>query len=440
MNIQSIAKIKTPIAGQVQSWEQLKLSVIEAQRWNETRVGLLWSQPAFADVLYSMMVGPNGEQAWFTDKVDTAATDDKYMYLNPKKFLSRDLEDRIFIACHEIWHAMMGHCGIMHRLRTAGVVTYPDGVTLKYDENTMQIAADCVINDGLVQAKIGRKPKDAWHKPQLINAKMSIVDAYRKLYKNQSQMGGAGGVTINSEGGGSFDVHLTPGQGRGKTPAEAQSDRNQPAWDAAITAAMENCKQRGVGSFDLKQAFGKIVEPEIPWQELLRTAFNRRVGNGQQTWETLDSEFIIRGIGAPGHLSWGAGRVIVAQDSSGSILQPMSDIFMSETGGIVDDARPRELILCQCDDAILQWEEVQDTSDLRRMMRRGNGGTSFVPVFEKIEREMLEPDILIYFTDMDGAFPTKKPSYPVIWASIVETPYRGVPFGDFVYVPLKRKD
>lgn len=439
MDLQSISKVKTPgVIGLTQTWEKVKLTPIQAQRWTETRTGLLWSQPAFADILYSMMVGSDGEQAWFTDKIPTAATDDRFMYLNPEGFLKRELEERIFIACHEVWHAMLGHCGVMHRLRTAGVILYPDGVSLPYHEDTMQIAADCVINDGLVQAKVGRKPKDAWHMPHLIRVTMGIVDAYRILYR-QAGRPRSQQITIDSEDGPkSFDVHLTPGQGRGKTPAEAQSERNQPAWDGAITAAIQACKNQGKGSFDLKQAFGKIVEPEIPWQELLRTAFNRRVGNGHQTWETLDSEFVIRGIGAPGRLTWGAGRVIVVQDSSGSINQNMSNKFMSETTGIVEDARPRELILCQCDDAILEWEEVQDTNDLRRKLRTGRGGTSFVPVFEKIKRECLEPDVLIYFTDTYGDFPHEKPNYPVIWASIV--PNRTVPFGDLIYVPLKRRD
>ena len=47
----------------------------------------------------------------------------------------------------------------------------------------------------------------------------------------------------------------------------------------------------------------------------------------------------------------------------------------------------------------------------------GFGGTSFIPVFERIEelqkKEMLKIDALIYLTDSMGVFPEKEPDYPV---------------------------
>lgn len=49
----------------------------------------------------------------------------------------------------------------------------------------------------------------------------------------------------------------------------------------------------------------------------------------------------------------------------------------------------------------------------------GFGGTSFRPVFDRIERlrkeENLEPDCLIYLTDGDGEYPEKQPEYPIIF-------------------------
>ena len=49
----------------------------------------------------------------------------------------------------------------------------------------------------------------------------------------------------------------------------------------------------------------------------------------------------------------------------------------------------------------------------------GFGGTSFRPVFDRIEQlreeENLEPDCLIYFTDGCGEYPEKPPEYPVIF-------------------------
>ena len=47
---------------------------------------------------------------------------------------------------------------------------------------------------------------------------------------------------------------------------------------------------------------------------------------------------------------------------------------------------------------------------------RGFGGTSFVPVFEYVEKQPeLEPSLLVYFTDGYGTAPAKAPPYPVLW-------------------------
>jgi predicted metal-dependent peptidase len=45
----------------------------------------------------------------------------------------------------------------------------------------------------------------------------------------------------------------------------------------------------------------------------------------------------------------------------------------------------------------------------------GGAGTSFVPVFEWAARAQYRPDVLVYFTDAEGDFPSVVPDYPVVW-------------------------
>jgi predicted metal-dependent peptidase len=63
----------------------------------------------------------------------------------------------------------------------------------------------------------------------------------------------------------------------------------------------------------------------------------------------------------------------------------------------------------------------------------GRGGTSFVPVFEKIKEMNIKPDALVYLTDGYGTFPSD-PGYHVLWGSIALTP-EGYPFGEVVMIP-----
>ena len=345
---------------------------------------------------------------------------------------------------------MLNHCGIFHMYRKRGKIQYPDGKVLPYVEEVMQCAADCIINACLVFCHVGEMPKGCYYKPHLVPHTMALLDAYRVIYKTSN--GGKSlpkpqqGAGADDEGGGTkdsdedgqapFDQHLTPGQGRGKEPNEAINERNKVEWDASITAARHTMKAMGVGSAGLDRMFGKVTEPEYDWISVLRTCFNRVVGMGRQTWEHLDPEFVIRGIGAPGRLSYGAGFVAIAVDSSGSIDDAMLDTFMGHVGIIIDDVKPKELLVGQCDDMIHQWDYIQSGSELPKKVL-GGGGTSFIPVFDRIEREQLTPDVLVYFTDMYGSFPSKPPPYPVIWASI--TPKIVAPFGETIYIPLQKQ-
>jgi predicted metal-dependent peptidase len=46
---------------------------------------------------------------------------------------------------------------------------------------------------------------------------------------------------------------------------------------------------------------------------------------------------------------------------------------------------------------------------------QGGGGTSFKPIFKWAEQLDRSPDLLVYFTDAEGAFPSQPPEFPVIW-------------------------
>jgi predicted metal-dependent peptidase len=445
---------KSPIVGDANKWKQIPLIPRHAKDWEDTKTALLYSYGAFGGILYKMMVTDNGEKAWFTDQIPIAATDDKVLYLNAMRFFRHNLKQRIFIVCHEVMHAILNHCGIFHMYRKRGKIVFPDGKVLPYVDEVMQCAGDCIINATLVFCRVGEMPKGCYYKPHIVPHTMALLDAYRVIFKYSK--GGKGlpkneDFTNNSDEADNhdtdnddqapFDQHLTPGKGRGKTPNEAIDERNKVEWDAAVTAARHTMKAMGIGSAGLDRMFGKTTEPDYDWVSVLRHSFNKIVGVGRETWEFLDPEFVVRGIGAPGRLNYGAGFVGIAVDSSGSIDDNMLSTFMSHTGVIVDDVRPKELLITQCDDRIHQWQYIENGSELPRKVL-GGGGTDFRPVFDRIDREQLRPDVLIYFTDCFGSYPQNPPPYPIIWASI--TPEEQLsswrpPFGEIVYIPLQKQ-
>lgn len=464
--------LKSAVAGDTGRWPKLKLEPVPQKLWDETRAAVLWSVPSFSDIWYSLMVDRDGQQAWFTDKVETAATDDKFIYVNPNWFFKILLTNRIFVSCHEIMHAMFGHCGLFHMLEKQGYIRYSDGVTLPVDLQILNYAADYVINDQLIKAKIGEMPEGGLHWPDFISGDMGILDAYRKLWEReqrnkrrsrpkpgQGQPGQPGSQPTppgqqpgegdapspdimrstddkrNDKGAGTgkpFDQHLRPGTGRGRPVEEAISERNESQWANTIAAAMASGELRGDMPSNLVRLFKARLEPKANWQDVYFAAVTRRVGNDRYSWEQLNPELIWRGIGAPGRMSYGCNLLIVAADSSGSITQKTLDVFLSESRGILETVRPRHIIFVQCDAMVHEWTEIDDVDDLMGKIK-GGGGTDFRPVFKRIEKEGLEPDLLVYLTDMEGTFPSKAPNYPVVWGSILAD--KVAPFGEIVYIP-----
>jgi predicted metal-dependent peptidase len=139
---------------------------------------------------------------------------------------------------------------------------------------------------------------------------------------------------------------------------------------------------------------------------------------------------------APSRSGHGAGTIVVGVDTSGSIGSDEVDMFMAEMSGILDDVRPKRIVIMWCDAKVHRVDEVEDAGDLNVVRAKGapgGGGTAFEPVFDEIDKMGLTPDALVYLTDGQGSFPQTAPTYPTIWGSIY--PQSNYPFGDVVNIP-----
>ena len=102
--------------------------------------------------------------------------------------------------------------------------------------------------------------------------------------------------------------------------------------------------------------------------------------------------------------------LVVALDTSGSISTEELEVFVSELKHIARNGN--RIYVIQCD------YEIQDVQLFRGKIDKikGRGGTSFIPVFEYVEkrrREMMV-DGIIYFTDSFGDAP-KTTTIPTLW-------------------------
>jgi len=413
--------------------EAIELDAPTKRKWIETRSALLWSCPAFTHILFSMLNPTKGElAAIFTKDVPIAATDGENLILNPEGFFKMSLSERVFVVAHEILHCIYNHCAISRPYRQTGKVKFSDGTELPYDATLMNVAMDYVINDALIQSGIGSFPKGGCHDPKIATAADSFLDAYKKVYKQQKSNKGQNG---QGQGQGSFDVLLEPGSGQGKDPGQAAQGRSQAEWDTAVAGAVAAAKAQGKLPAALERLLSEVLDPVVPWQELIRSFFARKVGNSSYNWRKADKRLIQRDIFSPARAGYGCGDVIVAVDTSGSIGQREIDLFFGEVRGILEDVKPMKLWLVWCDAEVHGVEELDSASDLAGLKPKGGGGTDFRPVFDWAEQSDIRADAIVYFTDMLGTFPQYAPETPVIWADI----YGRIkaPFGETIAIPLR---
>jgi len=319
-------------------YEACALTPTQESLWEQTRCRLLWVCPAFTHILYEMMNSAGSEYfALFTKDVPIAATDGENLLLNPDTFFKYTLDERVFICAHEILHCILNHCVAMHSYASRGKILYQDGSSLPYDAATANVAMDLVINDCLIESRVGKFNPDWLHDTKVATAKDSWIDTYKKVFK---QGNGGGQGQGQGQKGARFDQHLAPGTSQGKDPTSAAAQRSDAAWQRAAAGAAAAAKAQGKLPAGLERLFTEVLEPQVDWREHIRALFSRKVGSGSYDWRRADRRLISRAtdpIYAPARSGFGCGTVVIGCDTSGSIGPRELDMFFAEMAGILAD-------------------------------------------------------------------------------------------------------
>ena len=439
--------------------KRVKATAQQLKDWDDTRAVLMWYAPAFTHLFYTLMNKDDAYVAVFTDmeEIPVAATDGNSVVVNVNRFFKYPLMERLFILAHEILHNILNHVLLLHHLSRTGRVVLSNGKTLPFVPMLMQMSLDLVVNAILVDAKIGKMPENALYDLKIATHLDSVLDVYAKYFKsgggghgkgkgdgtgqqpgNDSGDGdeddGSGQAPDMAEGG--FDNHLAPGTVDGKDPAQAESEHNQSEWDTHIKAAMELAQSQGKLPAGLKRLLDELIEDKIDWTDIVQAWFARKVGAGSADWRHADRKLIVRDIWAPGRTGFGCELVVLACDTSGSITPEVMNRWFGVLANILEQLRPKQIMVIWCDAAIGRVDEVEEASDLEDIRRQGapgGGGTDFRPVFDYVDDQRLEPDALVFLTDGYGTFPQHAPHYPLFWGSIA-LPADSYPFGEVVMI------
>ena len=201
-------------------------------------------------------------------------------------------------------------------------------------------------------------------------------------------------------------------QPRPLTPDERETLNTQ--WQQRLAGAAQVAQQAGKMGAAMARLVDHLLQPQLPWRNLL-AHYVSNIARDDYSYARPSTR---RGDPAVyPSLRSAQINVTVVVDTSGSMLDEEIQEFVSEIDAIKAQMRAR-IVMHACDIELAEdgpwifepWEEITMPRDFT-----GGGGTNFKPAFRWTEGQDQPPDLLIYFTDARGEFPTQEPSFPVLW-------------------------
>lgn len=345
--------------------------------------------------------------------IDTAATDGKRLLINPDYWQALSDDAAMGVLVHEVLHCALAH---FDRL---------DGRPI----NKWNIAADLAINP-IVRDAGYMLPHDVLFPGRYGLAEgLTAEEYYAELQAGDpgDQDGTAGGEGLGDDPGGCGGV-IAPEQGEaGQGPASGSSAAD---WQVAVAQASEAARQRGTMPGALSRWVGEVLQPRLPWQDILRRYLSA-AARDDYSWRRPNRRFAWQGLYLPGVHSDSLGTVAVAIDTSGSIEDRTLATFGGELSAILG-AYHCEAVILYCDAAIQHVQRWAPADGPLVLEPRGGGGTDHRPVFDWLADQDGVPTVLVCLTDMCSSFPAHGPEYPTIWVSTE----RGhtAPFGELVEI------
>ena len=323
-----------------------------------------------------------------TDQIDTAAADGLNVYYNPKFIEGLSIFVAVFVIVHELCHNAFDHAG-----RRKG-----------RDPDLWNQACDYAINIMLKDYGF-----TLWDKC-LCDAKYrdwSPERIYDDLLRNPRPQ---------SSSPLSGDMMPVP-----RTPEEQEAVTRKVRANVAQAVVMS----RGSLPGSLEKAIGEVIDPGVPWEEVLRDKATRVVRE-EENWCRPNRRY--RDFHLPSLGRERIGEFIAIGDTSGSFT---AEDYKKAAGAInaAADAVKPSLIRVIWGDTKVQREEVFEDGDPLVFHPKGGGGTDMRVLLKHVEQ--YEPAFVVLMTDGFTPWPSEEPPYPLI---VLCTTDVAVPIGEVIRV------
>ena len=375
--------------------------------WTADRSRLVFLHPLVASLALQLDI-----VAVVDERLPTAATDGRSVFINAHWLKGMEPEKRLFVLAHAVWHN-----ALLHLRRGQG-----------REHGRWNLAIDHEVNGLLVRDGF-RMPSDAVHYEEWKD--LAAEEVYERLENPLERLA----VGLDEDGLpdrpveadvhlGQDEVHQEPSAGEATGfdavfgPITGKRDPDYPAHAEPLVAeewaermvALEG-QLAGLLPSGLRLAVKTVTQPTLRWQVLLREFLERTTGGGSR-WIPPSRRHVHRGLYLPSRQAEQL-RIAVALDTSGSTQHDLPR-FLAELQRMVRAFGRYEVRLLQCDAAVASDERYDEARPLPSDVELfGGGGTDFRPVFERLASE--PPQALVFFTDGHGYAPAHPPPWPVLW-------------------------
>lgn len=353
------------------------MSITEETRLKKAHIALM-KHPETA--LYSgvMLMGKN---TVIDDKVTayTNGVDKKY----GREFISKLTDSQLRgLVLHENLHVALKHIPRFKK-------------EFKDNAQAINVATDYVVNDVIMTLKdrtFCELPEGGLYDVKYHN--WSVREVYEDLKKEQQK---------NKDSGG--------GESLGKTldehdfeDAQSMSDEESKELSNKIDRALrEGGILAGRMGAKIPRVIGDMLEPKVDWKEVLREFVNNATkGSDEYTWRKFNKRQMANDIYLPSMENESIGELIVAIDTSGSIGGEELTEFASELASICSVATPSKVRVLWWDtnvhgEQVFLPEHYHNIKDL--LKPQGGGGTMVSCVSEYVNKQRVEAEALVVFTD-----------------------------------------
>ena len=319
---------------------------------------------------------------------------------------------------------------ILHENLHVALKQLPRGKDM-FEENRKlaNIAADLVVNNiiedikGTVNGSTERivaLPDGAVYDPMFQN--WSMREVYNYLKKNCK--GGKKGRGKNEGGQGSEPPEGGSGDSdddgdtitiNGKTYDLSDADEHdldnlkdlthgeiKEINDAIDKALREGGMLAGRMGAKVPRSISDLLEPKVDWRDALREFVSSAIkGKDEFTWRKLNKRQLVNDIYLPSMENETIGELVVAIDTSGSIGGEQITEFATELVSICELCSPEKV-------RVLWWDTdvhgeqvfVGNYQDIAKLLKPvGGGGTHVSCVSEYINKERINAECVIVFTD-----------------------------------------